>query len=477
VGTRVIETHTYRGLWWTPADPDEKLNGTLTITKGDPSLDVVGDFGHEVIRESDGERAYSMSLADQERVLGVTTDGRSVTLVGCTEVSGHAHFPGIATAIYRARAAIFGHAFEPDAPIELNEIEVRTTELEQWVGHVPFPVEQSDPKNDAALATVAVTRPQSIEVPLANGDGAQLRFEIHTSGLGIISTDATLRYAAWIGVRFAQRRELAEAVRAVDQLRNFLSLAVGKPLTVLAVDGYRDDVVDEQGHRKPLQMLYSVARNPEPSDRSLQPRQMLFTFGEARDRFAEVLGAWFDHHELLEPVFALYFGTLYNQSLYLEQRFIALSQAIETYDRRRRPKAKERDATEHKDLIRVIVEAVPEQHQEWLKEELAYSNELPLAKRLENVLRACGNVTARIVGDQGAPAFIRSVRDTRNYYTHWDPAGKRRAATEPRDLYRLTLQLQTVLETLFLLELDFECQRIEGVLERARRFEAIDIQR
>jgi hypothetical protein len=460
-----------------PSDPDTKLNGTLTITKGDARLDVVGDFGHEVIGESDRQRTYSMSFGDQERVVGMTTDGGRVTLVDCTEVSANSHFPGVATAIYRARAAIFGHMFECNEPVELDEVEIRTTELEPWVGHVPFPVEQIDAKHDPTLATVGVTRPQAIEIPLANGQRARLRFDIRTSGLGIITTDANLHYAAWIGLRFAERRDLADSIRAVHELRNFLSLAVGKPLTVLAVDAYRDDVVDEQGHRKPLQMLYSVARNPEPLARGVQPRQMLFTFAEVHDRFAEVLGAWLEHHELLEPVFALYFGTLYNPSLYLEQRFIAFSQAIETYDRRRRPQTKERDPTQHKELIREIIEAAPEHRRKWLKEKLAFSNELSLANRLEHVLDACANVTARIVGYQGVTAFVRLVRDTRNYFTHWDPAGKPKAATEPRDLYRLTLQLRTVLETALLVELDFECERIEAVLERARRFEEIDIQR
>jgi hypothetical protein len=473
----LIETHTYRGLWWRPSDPDEKLNGTLTITKGEPTLDVVGNFGHEVIGEGEGERIYSMSLADQERVVGITTDGRSVTLVDCTEVGGNTHFPGMATAVYRASAALIGHMFEAGEPIELDEIEIRTSEIEQWVGHVPFPAEKVNPQDDAALATVRVTRPQTIAIPLPNGERAQLRFEITTSGLGIVTTDANLRYAAWIGLRFAERRDLTEATRAAQQLRNFVSLAVGKPLTVLAVDGYRDDVVDQAGHRIPLQVLYPVARNPELSTRRVQRWEMLFTFDEARDRIAEVLGAWLDHHDLLDPVFALYFGTLYNPGLYLEQRFTAYAHAIETYDRRRRPKAKERDPAEHKELIREILNAVPKQHRMWLKNELAFSNDLPLADRLEHVLSACPNVTARIVGDEGVTAFVRVVKNTRNYYTHWDPAGKSKAATEPRDLYGLTLQLRTVLETVFLLELDFECERIEAVLQRARRFEEIDLQR
>lgn len=182
---------------------------------------------------------------------------------------------------------------------------------------------------DTQLAMVGVTRPQTIEIPLANGDRAQLRFEIRTSGLGVITTDANLHYAAWFGLRFSERRELRDAIGIVHQLRNFLSLAVGKPLTVLAVDGYRDNVVDQRGHRQRLQELYEIARNPDPSGRAIQPHQMLFTFVEVRDRFAEALAAWFDHHELLEPVFALYFGTRYNPGVYLEQRFIAFSHAIE----------------------------------------------------------------------------------------------------------------------------------------------------
>ena len=472
----MIETHTCRGLWWTPSNPDAKLNGSLTITKGDARLDVVGDFGRELLSERDRQRTYSMSLADQPLLLGITTDGRSVTLVECTEVSGTAHFPGVATAIYRAAAAIFGHMFENDELVEFDEIEIRTTDLERWLGHVPFPLEQFDAKNDTQVARVGVTRPQNIEIPLANGDRAQLRFEIRTSGLGVITTDATLHYAAWIGLRFAQRRKLDDATAIIQQLRNFLSLAVGKPLTLLAVDGYHDDVRYQNGGRKPLQVLYSVARNPEPSPRAVQPQEMLFTFVEVRDRFADVLAAWFDHHERLEPVFALYFGTLYNPSLYLEQRFVAFSQAIETYDRRRRPKCKERDSTEHKQLIREILATTPQQHRKWLKEKLAFSNELTLARRIEHVLDACRNVTTQIVGDEGVTAFIRSVRNTRNYYTHWDPGGKRKAAIG-RELYRLTLQLRTILEAAFLLELDFECERIEAVLERARRFEQIELQR
>jgi hypothetical protein len=54
------------------------------------------------------------------------------------------------------------------------------------------------------------------------------------------------------------------------------------------------------------------------------------------------------------------------------------------------------------------------------------------------------SVTARIVGED-LDGFIRAVKNTRNYFTHHDPAGEAKATTEPRDPYRLTVQLRAIL--------------------------------
>jgi Apea-like HEPN/ApeA N-terminal domain 1 len=263
----------------------------------------------------------------------------------------------------------------------------------------------------------------------------------------------------------------------VWRLRNFLSLAIGKPLTVLAIDAYRDDIVDRAGNTVPLYLFYAVPHNPEQRLQPVNRWELLFDYPQVRDRLPEVLSRWLAHQDTYEPVFGLYFGTLYQQASYREQRFLAYAQAIETYDRLKRPGEKIRDAEEHRALIREIVDAVPEQHRAWLKQELAWSNDLKLSQRIEYVLSACPNVTGRIVGDGGVDRFVQAVKWTRNYYTHYDPAGKAKAATEPRDMHRLTVQLRAVLETAFLVDLGFDCEAIEAALARARRFEEIDIQR
>jgi hypothetical protein len=77
--------------------------------------------------------------------------------------------------------------------------------------------------------------------------------------------------------------------------------------------------------------------------------------------------------------------------------------------------------------------------------------------------------------ETAAEAFIRFARNTRNYYTHYDPAMKNKAATEGGEMRRLTVQLRAVLETAFLLDLGFPCGEIEDALQRARRFEEIEL--
>jgi hypothetical protein len=246
---------------------------------------------------------------------------------------------------------------------------------------------------------------------------------------------------------------------------------------VLAVDAYRNDWTDRQGDPVEMHLYYPLFYNPDPMPRPVNPWELIFNFPQIRDRFADVIARWVALQEPYESVMGLFFGTLYQQASYREQRFLQYAQAIETYDRLKRPDATIRDKDEYKAFRDELVAAVPAEHRAWLKAELAWSNHLKLGHRIEHVLSGCPKVAERIVGAEGIDAFVNAVKWTRNYYTHYDPRGKAKAATEGKEMHRLTVQLRAVLETAFLLELGFACDEIAAGLERARRFEEIDIQR
>jgi hypothetical protein len=151
--------------------------------------------------------------------------------------------------------------------------------------------------------------------------------------------------------------------------------------------------------------------------------------------------SWFARQRRLKPVFNLFFGTRYHPDLPLDVRFLLIAQAVETYDylRPRKPAQK------------------------------------TLAKHVEGALDRCRTVSKRIVGTKPGDrqAFIDLFKNTRNYYTHYNPKREKKAA-HGAALLLLLRQLQAVIEMSLLRELGFGCRSIAHTLARARRFQEID---
>ena len=183
---------------------------------------------------------------------------------------------------------------------------------------------------------------------------------------------------------------------------------------------------------------------------------MLFRLPQAQPNISDVMKAWFSRQDVLRPVFRLYFGTLYHPDLFLDQRFIGYVQADGAFsDPRQHREATELPNNEARRRITAIVNAVPAQYREWLKNKLRWSNELVLRRRLTDVVHHCPDVCRRLIGaDDEIKAFVRTVVDTRNYYTHYDHSLERNAA-KGADLYRLVVQLREIIEMPLLKELDF----------------------
>jgi ApeA N-terminal domain 1 len=130
-------------------------------------------------------------------------------------------------------------------------------------------------------------------------------------------------------LRFAKRAGLRTIFKRVSEIRNFLSLAVGRPVSVLSVIGYQDDYARGQTtFPRPIEIYWQIPNNPEPPTKSRHFTEMLFTLEEARPEMSTVMKRWFQKQARLEPVFNLFFGTLYHPSLYLEVKFLAYAQAI-----------------------------------------------------------------------------------------------------------------------------------------------------
>jgi ApeA N-terminal domain 1 len=76
---------------------------------------------------------------------------------------------------------------------------------------------------------------------------------------------------------------------------------------------------------------------------------------------------------------------LYLDRLYLEQRFLNIAQAVESYHRRRSDK-KDLSEEDHEKRLEKILAGTPQEYKKWLSDKLKYSNELSLRQRLKDLL-------------------------------------------------------------------------------------------
>ena len=282
--------------------------------------------------------------------------------------------------------------------------------------------------------------PDDIDIALAEGERAFIRFSVRTQGLG--TNHVALDQKAALHLRFSKRVGLEAVFERASQVRNFLSLAIGRPVAILSVTGYRDDYQrGESGAPVPIELLWRVPHNPDAPSRSIHPSEMLFALSEATPDISMVMTRWFARQARLKPVFNLFFGTRHHPDTYLEVKFLAYAQAVETYDYRRRRKP----------------------------------GDLYLAERMKDVLDACKTASKRIIGARQADqdAFIETFKNSRNYYSHYNPKLENKAARGAA-LHLLCMQLEAIIEMSLLRELGFGRRSIVGILERGRRFAKIE---
>jgi hypothetical protein len=206
----MVGTHEYHGFWWLPGHQDQKLAGKLTLGKGDVQLELLGHYGHELLSDSGTERIFSLDLKEQPRVVGMTTNGKQVTLEGHRSASSTTSIPGIATSTYRREVALIGKTFAADEEIAFDEIAIEASDLNAWTGvtglQMKLGFEEHEQTGLAMFTNVDIRfdAPNQIEIPLEHGESAAINFRATSEGIDSASTHVRLRQEAALHLRFAE---------------------------------------------------------------------------------------------------------------------------------------------------------------------------------------------------------------------------------------------------------------------------------
>ncbi len=361
----MLDAFEYHGLWWIPEAPQHRIAGVLSYTPGRPArLDLIGQLPRPVSPPDErGERSISFGPLGRPRVLGMSTEGKKFTLEGCSAESITLSAPGIPTESFSPQCILEGELYERDSPIQFDELALRYTHLDAWTHVNGFHVALRDEQVKAV--DVRYEAPQPI-VAAGEDFEFEIGFDWSMTPPSASAASFQLTQHAAIRVRFRKAVVLDELLGYVYQFRNFLGLAVGRPVRTSFVAGIvrvtPDEASDIRARRarpRRIEITYRPNIPPVDSAPSVDPDDMLFTLPEAHSRLSELLANWFAKATILRPVFDLYyFGTIYNRHAFVEQQFLNLMQALETYHRRTDART-DLPEDQHAELVAAIIRSAP----------------------------------------------------------------------------------------------------------------------
>lgn len=441
----------FRGMWWLPDNPEYQVPGTLTFDPDDAAtLDLLGSFKEDVQELT--------NFLEPTLLLGFSSNGKFITLRNCIETQTKVGVPGMITSSFHADMVLVGDHFEREEDVGFERLTVEYRHLDEWAGISGFVLKIPDDRS-VHPTIIEHTPPESVRATVGE---AEVSLGAH-SGLEAsnpLVRKASLTQTAYLAIEYSERKPLDDLMVALYHLQNFLSLGVGKPVYPLGVRG-RVSVEHEtlvEIHYRPLGMLDSEER--------VHPVHMLFTHDDLPEGLGNALANWIGKIEDLEPVYQLYFGTMYAPRAYLRHQFLSLIQALEAYHRRVITTLELPDE-EHCRRREGILDAVPDQYKDWLEGKLRYSNEPGLRKRLKEIFDKYPESVAFVVGDNAKrrKGFIHKVWATRNYLTHHDKELENQAARDG-DLYQLIRKLKALLEICLLNEIGFADDHVQALLQR-----------
>lgn len=436
-----------QGHFWLPASPERSVYGTLTFARGTGALLKLADS----LSADRNEIEHSI-------IAGQTAGGSFVTLLhGIRTEAPMIRLTSTNPCSYHATLLITGAAFGQIDDLRFSLWQIRLPELTPWVGRHGFEIEPSELFSGGDCPSVRIdyrTPKKHVLLANANPELSLVYFPLLNRG----QNRAGIEQDVCVEVRHSSGDTLEDFMRTTTRFEHFLTLATGS----LVRTGRIKALVKTIEPAVSVNILYQPVRKATGS--GLARDEILFSLKDIEGLEETCLGNWFAKAEWLDPVYALYFGTLYNPSKYLDFNFLALIQALEAYHRRASIETDKAPA-EHEARLTAIINAAPAEHRDWLVQKLQFSNELSLRRRLKSLFAQFSFVMDELVPD--CKSLIGAICDNRNYLTHYTASLRGRAVSGARLLFMVE-SLKLLLQASFLHELGFADDRIKVFVARSR---------
>ncbi len=419
----------FQGHWWPPDSPEAKVAGELRCSRdGRADLSLLGSFNGVSMLRKDSRL---------DIILGISDEGKLVTLVDNLLVQEQRNFRGVPRQKYRTKFVIVGEHFADLDKLQFSAVTFRTYGLDEWVGISGLQVEPDFSKPKFPKFLIKFEPPEPLEYSLDQERRIAIRFSWRSPDLKPLRS-ISIEQSTHLSLEYSRPRLLDEALVDVYKIKNLVSLCIGKPLSLTEASLTPFSGSDNLLARSvdPVHLYYQSLPSPEDSF-EIHSHEMILGWPAISSKFGELLYKWFALYEQISPTINLFFAIQHQKHLYLEYQFLALVQGLESLHRRTTHNQLEPEEI-YRERLKRIFSVLEDEDKAWLEPRLKYSNELPLRHRLKELLEPFDYLFGT---NKERKKFLNAVVNTRNYLVHYDESLEKEAA-QGADLFDLIRQLK-----------------------------------
>jgi hypothetical protein len=407
-----MENYNETGLFRLPRNAEDQVVGDLVF-------DVREGVSLKLRRPSDD------TWPENPGIIVGTAGAQEVTLLDPYESSRTRSMPNsLRTQVFHANKLLLGHAFDRREDVAFTSATISYYGLGEWVNQSGVTADYSD---EGTAAVIRYEQPESASVRFANGT-----ISLDFSWTSQPRTEETmLTHSPYVRIEYDEAFGYEEILKHAKRIQDFMTLCTDKAVAFKNVTFSHRDIpmrmIDGSTRgRQSIEYRAPLITSPEFSMKS-QPEYPLELSYDAVGG-VETIARWMQ--TATEYATAVNLLTPFRSEMrsFVENRFLNVAGAAEAFYDLKYPEGKHvEDPAEWAKLQKLILSAVPEEHREWISQELPRINRPSLSKRLTVLGRQTKEITGRLSGRNAdkIKRWAGVMAPVRNGLTH------RRSEEEP----------------------------------------------
>lgn len=405
-----MENYKETGLFWLPADPEDRVVGELVF-------DVNDGVSLTLNRPADETWPEDVGL-----IVG-TAGTKYVTLLDLYERS---HVPrslpySIKPQVFHADRLLIGHAFDHQDDVKFTAAEVSYYGLAEWVNRsgVTQSMELSR-DGDGAIVQLRYESPRTRSARFSDGI-VSVRFCWEGPHIG--TDEWKLTHFPSVHLQYDDALDYEGILRHIAYIQGFITLCTDRAVTPREVTFYNRDIS--------VRMLDGSARGQQPIEYRASPITSPTFVAKSKPQYPldlgydavggiETIAAWIQTATEYAPAVNLMTSFRSEMNSFVENRFLNVAGATEAFHDLKHPGRTQVPEAEWNRLQERMLAAIPEEHREWVSEELPYINRPSLSKRLTLLGKEAKEITGNLSGNNGVKIkrWAGIIAAVRNELTH-----------------------------------------------------------